>query len=471
MASGKNQGSLFDYRLPMNTPALPSTTAPPPTQSQRLAHIAARMQRSGQWHGGQAAGRRWAIGCVSLEITQRCNLDCTLCYLSESAEAVRDIPLEELFRRIDEIARQYGPDTDVQISGGDPTLRDKGELSQIIRYVRACGLRASLFTNGILLTRDWLAILAADGLNDVAFHVDMTQQRKGYASEAALNTLRLEYIEMARGLPLSVIFNTTVFAGNLHDVAMLAAFFVQHNDVVRFASFQIGADTGRGLEPGRDAALVSQAGVAAAIEEGAGVHLNFDALQGGHRSCNRYAMVLTIGRKAFDALADGELVARIMRETAGVALERGQGWRGAWALAKAIITKRTLLPGVAVYAVGMLWAARGEWFRRWRIAPPIRKISFFTHSFMDACTLDAERIDACVFMAATSEGLTSMCAYNAERERILRQPVILASGESWQPLAVAPDANGQIRIPLKWLKGRPREAAMAVRRRTPQTVK
>ncbi|MGZ5431162.1 MAG: hypothetical protein ACXWEX_07135, partial [Thermoanaerobaculia bacterium] len=36
----------------------------------------------------QAIGRRYTIGCVAVEITQRCNLDCTLCYLSESSEKV-----------------------------------------------------------------------------------------------------------------------------------------------------------------------------------------------------------------------------------------------------------------------------------------------------------------------------------------------------------------------------------------------
>jgi 7,8-dihydro-6-hydroxymethylpterin dimethyltransferase len=97
------------------------------------------MRSTGQWSPAQAAGRRWTMGCVSLEVTQRCNLDCTLCYLSDSAEAVRDIPLQDLFRRIDGIAVQFGPNTDVQISGGDPTLRDRAELSQIVRG--ACGPR------------------------------------------------------------------------------------------------------------------------------------------------------------------------------------------------------------------------------------------------------------------------------------------------------------------------------------------
>ena len=449
-------------------PIKPALAAIPPqvSQADRLASLTARMQRTGQWSPGQLAGRRWAMGCVSLEITQRCNLDCTLCYLSESAEAVRDVPLQELFRRIDEIALRYGPDTDVQISGGDPTLRDKNELSQIVRHIRARGMRSSLFTNGILLTRTWLESLAADGLNDVAFHVDMTQQRQVYESESELNALRLRYIDMARGLPLSVIFNTTVFAANVHEIPALTQFFVRHNDVVRFASFQLGAATGRGTAPGRDPLAITQQSVCRAIERGAGVTLNFDALQSGHRSCNRYAVAWTIGSLAFDGLADGEFSAQVMRDTASVTLPRGQALDGAWAMAGAVLRKRHLLGRFAKLVMGLLWQARGEWFRGGRMVPPVRKISFFVHSFMDACQLDAERLDACVFMAATAEGPMSMCAYNAERERLLRKLIVLANGETWQPLAVAPDANGEVKIPLKWLKGKPRELELSKRTST-----
>ncbi len=424
------------------------------------------MQRTGQWSESQAAGRRWTIGCVSLEITQRCNLDCTLCYLSDSAEAVRDIPLEDLYRRIDDIALQFGAHTDVQISGGDPTLRDRKELSQIVRYVRAKGLRASLFTNGILLNREWLKTLADDGLNDVAFHVDMTQERKGFSSELEMNAIRLRYIDMARGLPISVIFNTTVFTDNMHEIAGLVNFFVEHNDVVRFASFQLGADTGRGVIAGRDVAAVTQRSVCDAISQGTGVALNFDALHGGHRSCNRYAMLFTIGQHRFDALADGEFVAQVMRDTADIVIERDQGLRGAWALAKAVLSKTHLWRGFLKHTARMFWQARAEWFRGGISVPSVRKISFFTHNFMDACDLDAERIDACVFMAATVDGPMSMCAYNAERDHYLLKPIRLASGETWQPLAVSPTATGEIKIPLKWLKGKPREAAMSERKKT-----
>lgn len=156
------------------------------------------MTSADQWASGQTVGRRMAIGCVALGITQRCNLDCTYCYLSESSEALKDIPLEEVYRRIDLIAEHYGAGTNVQVTGGEPTLRPQGELIAILGRVAQRGLRPSLFTNGIKLTRSLLEALSSAGLVDVAFHVDLTQERKGYPTEQSLNAVRLQYIELAR---------------------------------------------------------------------------------------------------------------------------------------------------------------------------------------------------------------------------------------------------------------------------------
>src|SRR5262245_40482766 len=79
-------------------------------------------------HNRQMLGTRMAIGCVALEITQRCNLDCTLCYLSELSESIPDPPIDEIKRRADMIVRDWGQNTNVQITGGDPTLRKRDEL-------------------------------------------------------------------------------------------------------------------------------------------------------------------------------------------------------------------------------------------------------------------------------------------------------------------------------------------------------
>lgn len=80
---------------------------------------------------------------------------------------------------------------------------------------------------------------------------------------------------------------------------------------------------------------------------------------------------------------------------------------------------------------------------------------------MDACDIDPERIDACVFMAATVDGPISMCAYNAERDIYLLKPIQRANGSLWQALAAAADRNGEVRLPVKWLKGKSRATVKA----------
>jgi hypothetical protein len=69
-------------------------------------------------------------------------------------------------------------------------------------------------------------------------------------------------------------------------------------------------------------------------------------------------------------------------------------------------------------------------------------------------------------MASTASGLMSMCTYNAERDRHLLKPILLKNGQVFQPLAIAPNAQGEVLIPLKWLKGRPRQEALVARAQT-----
>lgn len=420
------------------------------------AEMCARLKRSGQWHDHQMAGRRWPVACVSLEITQRCNLDCTLCYLSDSAEAVRDFPLQEIFRRIDLIVAHYGPGTDVQVSGGEPTLRRRDELVAIVRRLAERGLRPSLLTNGIRATRALLQELALAGLCDVAFHVDTTQQRAGYGSEAALNVLRRQYIERARGLPISVFFNTTVHAGNVDDVPGLAAFFVAHAAVVRFASFQLQADTGRGVLGARDA-LIHNGGVAQRLCQGAGVPLRFNVLAAGHAECNQSAVLLVANGRAYDAFADAAFVQRFMRETAQLPVQRGTPWRSLRSLLRAAVSRPALALASARWLLALTWRMRADLLAaRGRV----HKLTLFTHNFMDACGLDAERVNACVFMAITQDGPLSMCAFNAQRDRFLLRPLATAQGP-WQPLRTPPAGR---ETPIQWLKGRPREQALRARR-------
>ena len=452
--------------------------APLLTSTDLAAPLRAALQKHNLWTPHQTAARRWPIGCVSLEVTQRCNLDCTLCYLSEHSEAVHDYPLEEIFRRIDLIAQHYGANTDVQISGGDPTLRKREDLVAITAYIRDKGMRSSLFTNGILASRELLAELQAAGLSDVAFHVDLSQERKGFDTEEALNAVRDEYIARAQGLGLSVFFNTTIYDQNLHEVPMLARYFAERSDVVRLASFQLQAATGRGVLGVRDD-IVSQHSVMRLIEQGAGTSLNFDALIGGHPSCNRYATAMTVGRgettRAHDLFHDGDYIARVMRETTGLVIDRRNKLRAAASTILAILARPSLTLAGLRTLVRLLWRMRRDLPRA---TQGVNKISYFLHNFMDASALEQERLDTCVFMAAGPDGPVPMCQFNAERNQHLLRSLRLKDGSWWHPLQgrtelsadalpLAPQAVARV-YPIKFLKGRARELAVQARRTRPK---
>ena len=441
----------------------------PQRQPAGAAPLIRGLREAGQWVPHQLAGRRWPVGCVALEITQRCNLDCTLCYLSEKSEAVRDLPLAEVFRRIDMIHRLYGPDTDVQVSGGDPTVRRKEELVLIVRRIRELGMRPSLFTNGIKATRALLTELVDNGLIDVAFHVDMTQNRRGYRSEAELNKVRLDYIERARGLPLSVFFNTTVFAGNFHDIPGIVRFFRAHADVVRLVSFQLQADTGRGVIRGRPIQISSES-VARQINCGAGTELNFDTALVGHPKCNRYAMAVEMNGNLYDAFDDTDFIRGVFRRLSGVTFDRQSRQRAVGALVGAALRNPGYWWPTLRYLRRKVWEMRSDLIKSRGRA---NKLSFFIHNFMDAEHLDRDRCKSCIFMVATREGAISMCVHNAKRDAFILEPVPLPGTKEtrvWYPMTgtiakpadAVPSADDQP-LPRKWRKGRARTARQAAR--------
>jgi 7,8-dihydro-6-hydroxymethylpterin dimethyltransferase len=399
-----------------------------------LSEARRRVAGTGQWTANQLMGRRWPIGCVALEITQRCNLDCMACYLSEHSEAVKDVPLEELFRRIDLILDHYGPNTNVQVTGGDPTLRKTEELVAIVRRLSHRGLRPALLTNGIRAKRNLLIELVKAGLVDVAFHVDLTQGRKGYESEVALNAIRQEYIERTRGLPLSVMFNTTVFDRNFEEIPAIVEFFVRNCDVVRLASFQLQAETGRGTLRRRSAAI-TLASVQEQIEKGTRCPISFDALRIGHARCNRYGMILVTNNRAYDALDDRRSLEAVLERMPLLSFDRRSRSKVLATFVKGILTSRHLSLKAVGWLIRKAWQARGDlWAARGRV----NKLSFVIHDFMDACRLDRDRVEACSFMAMTQQGPISMCLHNAKRDAFILAPIRLSGSDGerfWDPIS------------------------------------
>ncbi|MEO0426495.1 MAG: radical SAM protein [Pseudomonadota bacterium] len=419
------------------------------------APLRERLERHGQFGAGQLAGRLFPIACVALEVTQRCNLDCTLCYLSDLAEVVPDVPLETLLARVDEIHARFGANTNIQVTGGDPTLRPIADLEVIVARIRVLGMRSALFTNGIKADRGMLERLAAAGLNDVSFHVDTTQNRRGYDDEVSLNEVRAAYLDRAAGLGLRVNFNTTLYAGNLGEIPALLRWFVAHARAINLVSFQMQAETGRGTAGGR-AESVTREGLVAMIDEATAGAADFDVFAIGHRDCNLHSSVLVAGGRQAPLYGDAGFFRALFAELAEEAARTGADWnddrttlgRALWSVAR----RPALWPGG-------LRALRASVLP---LLPAIlrghrpHRLSFFVHNFMAAEALDHARCESCVFMTMTEKGPLAMCAMNADRDAYLMTDL-------------TPEARARRRASLafKELKGRLRARAAEARQSRP----
>jgi len=396
-----------------------------PVEIPRVTQLGETQTRMGElFTPNQILGRLQTIGCVAVEITQKCNLDCTLCYLSEHSQQVADIPIEEVFRRLDDVIQHYGKGTHVQITGGDPTLRKHSELIEIVRYANDIGLYAALFTNGIGATRKLLAKLAEAGLRDVAFHVDTTQRRKVEGVEVELevdlNGIRQEYIDRTKGLGLMVIFNTTVHIGNFSEIPKLVEFFRHRADQIGLVSFQLQADTGRGEWRERDIVINKQS-VCDQIEKGSSPDLPWDVVQVGHSDCHFYMPTLVVNNTIHSLVDDKVFFADFLNDFEHISWDRQQ---------------RKVL--IAAQFLGAL-IARPRWWGRiashtykrgraiakdlFKARGKVNQLTFFVQNFMDAQELVQERIDGCSFMVMTDQGPVSMCQHNAQRDDYILRPL------------------------------------------------
>lgn len=110
--------------------------------------------------------------CVLLELTNRCNLRCPVCFASAGETPVKEPSLADIGRQFDMLMAHGGP-FNIQLSGGEPTMRD--DLPEIIRLGREKGFSFfQLNTNGLRLAREpgYAEALKTAGLNTVFLQFD-----------------------------------------------------------------------------------------------------------------------------------------------------------------------------------------------------------------------------------------------------------------------------------------------------------
>ena len=189
--------------------------------------------------------------CVLLELTNRCNLRCPVCFASAGEQKPRDLTLEEIGKQYDLLMERGGP-FNIQLSGGEPTMRD--DLDKIIALGREKGFTFfQLNTNGIRIAdeRGYAEYLAEAGVSTVFLQFDglddeIYQTLRG----AALTEKKRRAIESCKAAGLPVVLVPTVAPGvNDHALGDILRFALAHAPHVRGVHIQPISYFGRcGLE-------------------------------------------------------------------------------------------------------------------------------------------------------------------------------------------------------------------------------
>ncbi|NLM71559.1 MAG: radical SAM protein [Synergistaceae bacterium] len=175
--------------------------------------------------------------CTVLEVTKRCNIRCTFCF-ADGGEG-EDIPLETIHARLNALAKPGK--TLVQLSGGEPTVRD--DLPEIVRaaFEARCA-HVQLNTNGIRLAEDpaYVARLAEAGLSFAFLQFDGTDDEIHRSLRGRdLAEIKSRAIDNCAANNIGVTLVPTLVPGvNTHQVGEIIRYAVARSPAVRGVHFQ-----------------------------------------------------------------------------------------------------------------------------------------------------------------------------------------------------------------------------------------
>lgn len=177
---------------------------------------------------------------ILIEVTQRCDLKCPVCYADAGCDNSRDLSLAKIETLL-RVAWRAGPNANIQISGGEPTVRD--DLPEIVTMARQAGFAfIQLNTNGLRISRDaaYLQALKQAGLASVFLQFDglddaIFQKLRG----GRLLNAKMEAIRACGANDIGVVLTPTLVPGvNTTDIGAIIIKAAELSPVVRAVHFQ-----------------------------------------------------------------------------------------------------------------------------------------------------------------------------------------------------------------------------------------
>ncbi|MBU1156794.1 MAG: radical SAM protein [Proteobacteria bacterium] len=212
----------------------------------KLDYYASEMERGCPFDCGLCPEHRQRTCTAILEVTQRCDLGCPVCY-ADSGDQGPDpshTQIEAWYRAV----LRGGAGCNIQLSGGEPTLRD--DLPELIALGRELGFGfVQVNTNGLRLGREpqYLEALVQAGLASIFLQFDAVDDRAYERLRGrALLEDKLRALEACARLGVGVVLVPTILPGvNLDQVGPILKLALEHSPTVRGVHFQPMSRFGR----------------------------------------------------------------------------------------------------------------------------------------------------------------------------------------------------------------------------------
>ncbi len=342
-----------------------------------------------------------------IEVTNRCNMDCPVCF-SDANHPAHDVLFAQIRRRMERLLEVTGTPIPLQISGGEPTVRK--DLAEIVGLARGLGYRnIELITNGIRISQrpTLLLELKERGLTAVYLQFDGLKKETYLKIRGQdMTAVRRGAIEATRQAGLCCTLAVAVTRGvNDDEIGDIVRFGIENIDTVRAINFQSATRfTGR-FELDQQHGGYSLPGILRLIEAQTGVSANaFRSEHMGHPLCNAMSLVFVVNGRLeplFKYITREDMLAFLGDDSREKVLYLFRGKReffshflsnpGAWKL----ITKAAPIFGHNPFNV-----LRSK------------HILLFAKSFMERDALDPERVNTCCYGITDTEGVFSFCAFN-----------------------------------------------------------
>ena len=336
--------------------------------------------------------------CVLLELTNRCNMHCPVCFARAGESDGWDKPMAEISRLFDMLMDKGGP-YNIQLSGGEPTMRD--DLMDIIALGREKGFDFfQLNTNGLRLAKEpgYAKRLRDSGLDCVFLQFDGFDEEifTALRGENLLDE-KIRAIDNCAEAGLGVVLVPVIAPGiNVDCIGDLLLFAMNRMPFIRGVHFQPVSRFGRCLLPGDEYRITIPRMLREIERQTGGIMKYADFTGGGAESpyCSFHASYMRTGDGGLRPLGHGCGCGVVKPSQAREYVARQWGGASPEVRQDGGMTETSSLDRFLESARENTFAVSGM-------------------VFQDAYTLDLDRLRRCYICEADIEkGMVPFCAYN-----------------------------------------------------------